>query len=91
MKSINKCIIQAARQKLHENLKGSLLKTDKTGIPSIADKDSKPSVAFAKGIFDRLKVNEGPREIAQINGFIRIQQQPLYSARKRFLQVDLKK
>lgn len=68
MKSINKCIVQTARQTLHENLKGTLLKTDQAGIPSIADKDSKPSVSFAKGVFDRLSVNEGPREIAQTSG-----------------------
>lgn len=61
-------LILQARKKLHRDLKASLLKTDARGVPSVADKDSKTSVAIATGMFSRLGVDSGTREKAQTSG-----------------------
>lgn len=61
-------LIARAREDLHGELKKALFKIDASGIPSIADKDSKASVAFSAGIFKRLNVVSGARKNAQTSG-----------------------
>ncbi|MDF7800026.1 NgoMIV family type II restriction endonuclease [Pontiellaceae bacterium B1224] len=58
-------LISCARESLHVELKNSLLKMDSAGIPSIADKASKTSVAFASSLFKKLGVTAGTRQNAQ--------------------------
>lgn len=68
MKTRKKSLISDARNQLHADLKKTLFKIDKAEVPSIADKDSKPSVAFAHGVFSRINVKKGTRVIAQTSG-----------------------
>jgi hypothetical protein len=51
---MNEALISKARRSFHAALLDSLLRVDPGGIPSNADKHSKPSVSIAVGILDRL-------------------------------------
>lgn len=58
-----------ARRSFHAALLDSVLKTDDKGIPSNADKHSKPSVKIAQGILDQLGVEaKGARLAGQMAG-----------------------
>ena len=47
-------LISAARTRFHSELLDSVLTTDRSGIPSNADRDNRFSVAIARGIVERL-------------------------------------
>ena len=49
-----KAIISAERNKFHNNLLAKILSRNSTGIPSNADKDSKPSIEIASSIYDQI-------------------------------------
>ncbi|MCF7854540.1 MAG: restriction endonuclease [Candidatus Pacebacteria bacterium] len=74
-------VFKSARQKFHADLAVALLCTDATGIPTIADKHSKPSVAFATGMVERCGCKTGgARLVAQRSG------QQFEEAVKEFLE-----
>lgn len=61
--------IQEARRAFHAALLQSTLTISTAGVPSNADKDSKPSVAIARGIADMLKAETiGKRIAGQTSG-----------------------
>ena len=58
-----------ARRSFHAALLASVLRTDKNGVPSNADKHSNPSVRIAKGILERLGADAvGARLAGQMAG-----------------------
>lgn len=58
-----------ARRSFHAALRESLLRTDAQGIPSNADKHSRPSVRIAVGILERLGTQSvGARLVGQMAG-----------------------
>jgi hypothetical protein len=60
---------QQARRAFHASLLDSILTINGAGVASNADKDSKTSVAIAKGIADRLKAETvGERSAGQTSG-----------------------
>lgn len=60
---------QEARKGFHASLLGTILKINEKGVPSNSDKDSKPSVAIAKGIMDKLGIEaNGARLAGQMSG-----------------------
>ena len=57
------------RRNFHATLLDSVLRTDESGIPSNADKHSKPSVKIAVGIMERLGAHaDGVRLAGQMAG-----------------------
>jgi hypothetical protein len=61
--------INEARKSFHSTLLETILITDKNGIPSNADKHSRPSVEIAKGIISQLGQNSaGARLAGQMAG-----------------------
>lgn len=62
-------LIQTARYKYHERLlEEGILTVDSSGIPSNADRDSKLSIAVAKGIADSLQAKVGLKAEGQTSG-----------------------
>lgn len=62
-------VFQHARRAFHASLLDSILTINGAGVASNADKDSKTSVAIAKGIADRLKAETvGERSAGQTSG-----------------------
>lgn len=47
-------VISRARSEFHATLLASMLRMDRAGVPSNADKDNKASVAIARGIIERI-------------------------------------
>lgn len=65
----DKVFFEEARRGFHAALLESVLQTDKNGIPSNADKHSKPSVTLAAGIMERLGAEAiGARLAGQMAG-----------------------
>ncbi len=65
----NEAFFLAARKDFHASMLGTILQVNEKGIPSNADKDSKPSVAIAKGIINKLGVEvKGSRLAGQMSG-----------------------
>lgn len=61
--------IAEARRSFHAALLNTVLRTDANGVPSNADKDSKPSKAIAAGIMDKLGPEAfGARLSGQMSG-----------------------
>lgn len=56
--------ISKARRAFHASLAQNILRTDKKGVPSNADKDSKTSVQIAQGIVLRLKAGAVGKRLA---------------------------
>ena len=64
-----KPLLAEARRSFHAALLDTLLRTDDKGVPSNADKHSKPSIAIASGILERLGAeSEGARLAGQMAG-----------------------
>lgn len=58
-----------ARRSFHAGLLDTILRTDSKGVVSIADKDSRASVALARGLLDKLHAkSEGARLKGQMSG-----------------------
>lgn len=67
--SEEKALFSEARQRFHASLLQSVLQNSTTGIPSNADKDSRPSIAFATGILTLLGAETtGVRLAGQTSG-----------------------
>jgi hypothetical protein len=65
----DKAFITEARRSFHAALLDSVLKTDSKGVPSNADKHSKPSVGIARGIMEQLGAeSKGARLAGQMAG-----------------------
>ena len=61
--------LSEARKSFHASLLKHILTTDEKGVPSNADKDSKPSVAFALGMLSRIGQSAvGARLAGQMSG-----------------------
>lgn len=66
---VKEAFFTEARRGFHAALLKSILRTDSNGVPSNADKDSKPSVSIARGIIERLGSEaKGARLAAQMSG-----------------------
>ena len=62
-------LIEQERHRFHQALSQSVLKFDKNGIPTNADKDNKTSVNIANAICSKLQcVESGSREAGQTSG-----------------------
>jgi NgoMIV restriction enzyme len=71
MKQARQGHISQARKAFHAKLTGSILKTDKTGVPHNADKDNKTSIEIARGIAQRLgTLTYGKRTVGQTSGHL---------------------
>lgn len=68
MKSASKAQLFAARKKYHAELLRSVLRIDKKGIPSNADKDSALSVRIALSVARQLESETGERLAGQTSG-----------------------
>ncbi|MXX90526.1 MAG: type II restriction endonuclease [Boseongicola sp. SB0677_bin_26] len=65
----DEAFLSEARRSFHAALLASVLRTDKKGVPSNADKHSKSSVGIAKGILERLGADAvGARLAGQMAG-----------------------
>lgn len=68
MKKSQEAVIAAARKKYHRNLLQAVLTINADGVPSNADKASRLSIEFARGIAERLESTVGDRLVGQTSG-----------------------
>ncbi len=66
--SVQRALLAQAREKFHTALLDSILTVDKEGIPSNADRGSRPSILIASGITSRLKSRIQNRVSGQESG-----------------------